>query len=284
MMKKAAAVVLAALMALSAVGCGSSSSNSSGDVATIKKNGKLVVGITDFAPMDYKDKKGNWIGFDADLGKQVAKDLGVKIEFTEIDWDNKLLELKNKSVDAVWNGMTLTNEVKNSMSCTNPYLQNAQTVVLPKDKISQYKTVDDLKGLSLAVEAGSAGEQVAKDNKLDYTERSSQADTLLEVKAGTADGAIIDLLMAGAMIGDGTDYSDLAHTMQLSKEEYVVGCRKGSDLTDYLNKEFAKFEKDGTLQKIARQYGVQDALISQSGSAASAAEATSDAASTVSTQ
>lgn len=284
MMKKAAAVALAALMALSAVGCGSSSSNSSGDIATIKKNGKLVVGITDFAPMDYKDKKGNWIGFDADLGKQVAKDLGVKIEFTEIDWDNKLLELKNKSVDAVWNGMTLTNEVKNSMSCTNPYLQNAQTVVLPKDKISQYKTVDDLKGLSLAVEAGSAGEQVAKDNKLDYTERSSQSDTLLEVKAGTADGAIIDLLMAGAMIGDGTDYSDLAHTMQLSKEEYVVGCRKGSDLTDYLNKEFAKFEKDGTLQKIAKQYGVQDALISQSGSSTSAAEATSDAASTVSTQ
>lgn len=284
MMKKAAAVVMAALMALSAVGCGSSSSKTSGDVATIKKNGKIVIGITDFAPMDYKDKKGNWIGFDADLGKQVARDLGVKIEFTEIDWDNKLLELKNKSVDAVWNGMTLTNEVKNSMSCTNPYLQNAQTVVLPKDKISQYKTVDDLKGLSLAVEAGSAGEQVAKDNKLNYTEHSSQSDTLLEVKAGTADGAIIDLLMAGAMIGDGTDYSDLAHTMQLSKEEYVVGCRKGSDLTDYLNKEFQKFEKNGTLQKIAKQYGVQDALISQNGSATSAAEVASDAASTVSVQ
>ena len=101
------------------------------DVAYIKDKGTLIVGITDFAPMDYKDDNGEWIGFDADMAKKVAESLGVKAEFVEIDWDNKILELENKSIDVVWNGMTLTSEVKNAMECTNAYLNNAQVVVVP---------------------------------------------------------------------------------------------------------------------------------------------------------
>lgn len=291
MMKKVIAAALAALMTVSLAACGSGSSTAStgtseasskasgtaasgnSDVNYIKKKGKMVVGITDFAPMDYKDDDGNWIGFDADLAKQVGKDLGVKVEFTEIDWDNKILELNNKSVDVVWNGMTLTNEVKNSMACTDPYLANAQTVVLPKDKISSLNENGDasqLKNMQLAVESGSAGEAVAKENNLKYTSLQSQADALMEVNAGTSDGAIIDLLMAGAMIGEGTDYPKLAHAMRLSEEEYVVGCRKGSDLRDYINNEFKKFEQDGSLEKIAKTYGVQDAMITKDASSAPA--------------
>jgi len=102
------------------------------DVEYIKGKGTLVVGITDFAPMDYKDDNGNWIGFDADMASLVADKLGVKVEFVEIDWDNKVMELSSKSIDVVWNGMTLTDEVKNSMNCTNAYCNNAQVVVVKK--------------------------------------------------------------------------------------------------------------------------------------------------------
>ncbi len=231
------------------------------DLDYIKQKGSLIIGITDFAPMDYKDDDGNWIGFDADLAKKVCEDLGVKAEFIEIDWDNKILELDNKSIDVVWNGMTLTDEVKSSMNCTKSYLQNAQVVVLPKDKADKYKDVNSLKDLSFAVETGSAGEASAKENKLNYTSVASQSDAVMEVAAGTSDACIIDLLMAGAMIGDGTSYANLAYTVSLTSEEYVVGCRKASDLTDYINSEFDKFKNDSTMDKIAKTYNLEGALI-----------------------
>ena len=264
MKKKVLALVLTGVMAAGMLaGCGSKSASSDSDVDYIKNKGSLIVGITDFEPMDYKDENGDWIGFDADMAKQVAKDLGVEVQFVEIDWDNKILELENKSIDVVWNGMTLTDEVTSSMACTNAYCNNAQVVVLPSDKASQYADADSMKDLAFAVEAGSAGEDAAKENGFQYTSLTSQADTLMEVSAGTSDASIIDLLMAGAMIGDGTDYPTLTHTLELTTEEYGVGCRKGSDLASYINDEFAKLYKDGTMQQIAEQYGVQDAIVAQ---------------------
>ena len=231
------------------------------DVAYIKDKGTLIVGITDFAPMDYKDDNGEWIGFDADMAKKVAESLGVKAEFVEIDWDNKILELENKSIDVVWNGMTLTNEVKNAMQCTNAYLNNAQVVVVPAADADQYKTVEDVAGLSFAVESGSAGEAAAADNNFDYTSLTAQADAVMEVAAGTSDACIIDLLMAGAMIGDGTDFANLTHTVELTSEEYGIGCRKGSDLAAFIDKSLASYEKDGSLKELAEKYGVQESLI-----------------------
>lgn len=293
MKKKAMALLLAGITAMSLAACGGSSSSSSSssdsaaeaettaaetastgtttasssdsdsDVAYIKDKGTLIVGITDFEPMDYKDDSGNWIGFDADLAADVAKDLGVDVQFVEIDWDNKILELDNKSIDVVWNGMTYTDEVANSMACTNAYCSNAQTVVVKADDADKYQDVDSLKDLTFAVEAGSAGEAVAEENGFNYTSLSTQADTLMEIEAGTSDASIIDLLMAGAMIGEGTSYEDLTHTVNLSTEEYVIGCRKGSDLADYINSELKKFQDDGTLEDVAEQYGVQDALVEQ---------------------
>ncbi len=102
-----------------------------GDVAYIQGKGTLVVGITDFAPMDYKDDNGDWIGFDADMAKIVAKKLGVECQFVEIDWDNKIMEIDSKNIDVVWNGMTLTDEVTAAMDCTNAYCNNAQVIVIP---------------------------------------------------------------------------------------------------------------------------------------------------------
>ena len=104
------------------------------DVDYIKGKGTLVVGVTDFEPMDYKDDSGNWIGFDADMAKLVGEKLGVEVNFVEIDWDNKVMELDSKNIDVVWNGMTLTDEVTSSMECTNAYCNNAQVVVVPEGK------------------------------------------------------------------------------------------------------------------------------------------------------
>ena len=260
-MKRSIALILAAAMLLSLSGCGSKSAGS--DLDYIKGKGVLTVGITDFAPMDYKDDSGEWIGFDADLGRKVAEDLGVKIEFVEIDWDNKILELDNKSIDCVWNGMTLTDEVINSMNCTKAYCKTAQVVVVKADKAESCKDEAGAAALSIAVEAGSAGEAVAQQKGWNYTSLTSQADALMEVEAGSSDACIIDLLMAGAMIGEGTSYTDLTTTLELTEEEYGVGCRKDSDLTAAINDEFKKLYDDGTIGKIAEQYGVQYAVVAQ---------------------
>ncbi len=297
MKKKLVATLMASVMALSLVACGGSNADSSdgaasneevageeedtgagseetaeeaeasasadSDVEYIKGKGSLIVGITDFAPMDYKDDNGNWIGFDADMATKVAESLGVDVEFVEIDWDNKILELDNKSIDVVWNGMTLTNEVMNAMECTNAYLNNAQVVVVPAADADSYQDVDSVSALSFAVESGSAGEQAAIDNGFDYTSLTSQADAVMEVAAGTSGACIIDLLMAGAMVGEGTSYADLTHTVELTTEEYGIGCRKGSDLAAYINDQLKAYYADGSMQEIAQTYGVQDALVEQ---------------------
>lgn len=284
MKRKALSLILAAVMTASAAvpaACYADSAAESAadsDVAYIQDKGTLVVGITDFQPMDYKDADGNWIGFDADLATKVAEDLGVQVEFIEIDWDNKILELQNKNIDCVWNGMTLTDEVKETMNCTKAYCANEQVVVLNRDIADQYQDVDSLKDLTFAVESGSAGEQAANDLGLDVQPFQKQSDALLEVQAGTSDACIIDLLMASATIGEGTDYPDLTYTVGLTSEEYGIGCRVGSDLTDYINAEMDKFYADGTIDEVAETYNLTGALIRSDESGVSAAEDVSSAA------
>lgn len=233
------------------------------DLAYIQEKGTLIVGITDYEPMDYKDEDGNWIGFDADLATLFAEYLGVEVEFVEIEWDNKILEIDAKSIDCVWNGMTLTDEVLSAMSCSNAYLNNAQIVVLPSDIADDYTDEESLYELAFAVETGSAAEAVAEENGYTYTAVSSQANALLEVASGTADAAIIDSLMAAAMIGEGTSYEDLTYTVSLSSEEYGVGFRTGSDMVDVLNAFLADLYEDGTLEELAETYDLQAALIEQ---------------------
>ena len=233
------------------------------DMAYVQSKGTLVVGITDFAPMDYQNESGEWIGFDADMAKAFAESLGVSVEFVEIDWDNKILELGSKSIDCVWNGMTLTAEVTSTMECSNAYCNNAQVVIVPADKASEYQTVESVKDLTFAAEAGSAGE--AELTALGYTVTpvKAQSDALMEVAAGTSDAAVIDSLMAAAMVGEGTGYASLTYTCGLNSEEYGVGFRKGSDLAQKLNKFFQSSYADGSMMQIAETYGVQAAIIEQ---------------------
>ena len=276
-MKKLISMSLTLAMILSLAACGGSGSktkenketkteNTSSeqtDMEYVKEKGTLVVGITDFEPMVYKDENDEWIGFDADMAKAFAESLGVDVEFVEIDWDNKILELNSKTIDCVWNGMTLTDEVTSAMECSNAYCNNAQVVIVPADKADQYQTVEACAGLAFAVEAGSAGEAEVSALGYSCTPVKAQSDALMEVAAGTSDAAVIDSLMAAAMVGEGTSYADLTYTVGLNSEEYGVGFRKGSDLAAALNDFFAAAYADGSMIECAETYGVQAALIEQ---------------------
>ena len=263
-MKRILALALALVLVFALTACGKQDKETKDmtDLQYIQDKGKLVVGITEFEPMDYKDADGNWIGFDADMATAFAKSLGVDVEFIEIDWDNKAAELDGKAIDCVWNGMTLTDEVTSAMDCTNPYCSNRQVVVVKKDVADKYTTAEACKELTFAVEAGSAGAAAAEAAGFtNVTEVKDQATALSEIAAGTSDAAIIDLTMAKAMTGEGTDYANIVSTVELTSEDYGVGFRKGSDLVSALN-DFFKSNYDD-MKKAAEKYGISDILAEQ---------------------
>ncbi len=260
MMKKIVALLLCLVLAVVSV---LALAEGDSDKAYVVGKGKLIVGITDFEPMDYKDADGNWIGFDADLARAFGDFLDVEVEFVEIDWDNKILELEGLSIDCVWNGMTLTDEVLAGMNCSKAYMNNSQVVILPADKAADYADVESLAGLTFAVEAGSSGESVATEMGFQVNAVQNQAAALMEVAAGTSDAAVIDALMALAMVGEGTSYENLVNAITLVDEIYGVGFRKGSDLADELNAFFAACLADGSMLELAKQYGLENALIQE---------------------
>ena len=256
-MKKLFALILAALMLFTMAACGGTADNETAadsDLAYIKDKGTLIVGITDYAPMDFKDENGEWTGFDAEFARLAGESLGVAVEFIEIDWDNKFLELKGKTIDCIWNGMTITDEALANAAVSNPYVKNAQVVVMAADKLADYATVESLADLQFAAEAGSAGEAAINENGLNCTSVLTQADALQEVKSGAADACVIDITMANAMTGEGTSYAGLGYSLELTTEEYGIACRQGSDLADALNDIMANLKADGTLQGLAEKY------------------------------
>jgi len=275
-MKKTIALLAALGMSVSLLaGCGSSASSSAaasseaasseaasssaaadGDLDYIKGNGKMVIGYTVYAPMNYTDDEGNFTGFDTELATAVCEKLGVEPEFVEINWDTKIVELDAKSIDCIWNGMTLTDEIMQNAACTKAYAKNAQVVVV-KDG-TEYSSTADLVGKTVLAEAGSAGESAIQDDEnlsqADYVSKSVQTDCLMEVAAGTADAAVLDLTLANAMIGEGTDYANLKIVDELNAEEYGVAFRKGSDAAEAVNAAFDELKTDGTMEALAAKY------------------------------
>lgn len=271
-MKKIIALALAfALCMTMFAGCGGTEKTSSAeapaasgsDVEYIKNKGELVVGITIFEPFDYQDDQKNWVGFDAEFAKAAADKLGVKVKFQVIDWDNKVFELDAKSVDCLWNAMTITDKLQKSLDTTDAYMNNSQVVVMKADKLDSYKDADSMKSLKFAAEAGSAGESAGKDAGFDVTAVTAQTDALTEVKSGSVDACIIDETMAKAMTGKGTGYEDLGYQLVLTEEQYGVGCRKGSDLVAVINELRKDMLKDGSLQKLAEKYDQSKTLITE---------------------
>ena len=224
----------------------------------MKANKKIIVGITEYAPMDFKDENGNWTGFDAEFAQLFAKELGVECEFYVIaDWGKKFLELETNMIDAVWNGMTITEEALLNASVSDAYVINAQVVVMKADVLANYPDADSMKDLTFAVENGSAGQDAAEAiGAANIVLVQDQAAALMEVAAGTSDACVIDITMANAMTGEGTSYADLGYTLSLTSEEYGVAFRKDSDVTAAFNEFMAKLIADGTLSALAEKYNL----------------------------
>ena len=273
-MKRLVSAFLAGAMALSLAACGgaaststvASSASASGSAAAsetaasdldyIKEKGKMVIGYTVYEPMNYTDADGNFTGFDTELATAVCEKLGVEPEFVEINWDTKVVELDAKSIDCIWNGMTLTDDIMANAATTKAYAKNAQVVVV-KDG-TDYSSTADLVGKTVVAEAGSAGEAAIEGDEnlaqADYISKSVQTDCLMEVAADTADAAVLDLTLANAMIGEGTDYASLKIVDELNAEEYGVAFRKGSDAAAAVDAAFDELKADGTMQALADKY------------------------------
>ncbi|HAQ96837.1 MAG TPA: amino acid ABC transporter substrate-binding protein [Faecalibacterium sp.] len=272
-MKRLVSAFLAGAMALSLAACGGAASTSTvassaasgsaaasetaaSDLDYIKEKGKLVIGYTVYEPMNYTDADGSFTGFDTELATAVCEKLGVEPEFVEINWDTKVVELDAKSIDCIWNGMTLTDDIMANTATTKAYAKNAQVVVV-KDG-TDYASTADLVGKTVVAEAGSAGEAAIEGDEnlaqADYVSKSVQTDCLMEVAAGTADAAVLDLTLANAMIGEGTDYASLAIVDELNAEEYGVAFRKGSDAAAAVDAAFDELKADGTMQALAEKY------------------------------
>lgn len=255
-MKKFLAVLLALLMTASCfTGC---AGDNDSDLAKVQSEGKLVVGITEYAPMDYKDENGEWTGFDAEFAKLFGEALGVEVEFFVIaDWSKKFYELETRNIDAVWNGMTITEEALASASVSDPYVVNAQVLVMQADVVGDYTDGASIADLTVAVENGSAGQSAAEAAGVaDIVLMQDQAAALMEVAAGTSDACVIDITMGNAMTGVGTNYPDLAVGIRLTSEEYGVAFRKDSDLTGAFNAFMDTCIADGILQRLADKYSL----------------------------
>ena len=252
----AASTSTAASASSSAAGSAASASADDSDLAYIQGKGKMVIGYTVYAPMNYTDDEGNFTGFDTELATAVCEKLGVEPEFVEINWDTKVVELDAKSIDCIWNGMTLTEDIMANTATTKAYAKNAQVVVVKEG--TAYTSTADLAGKTVVAEAGSAGEAAIQGDenlaKADYISKSVQTDCLMEVAAGTADAAVLDLTLANAMIGEGTDYASLKIVDELNAEEYGVAFRKGSDAAAAVDAAFDELKADGTMQALAEKY------------------------------
>ena len=272
-MKKLLALALAVMMACLITGIAAAEES---DWDYISGKGKLVVGMTLFAPMNYYEGD-QFVGFDTELTKAVGEKLGVEIEFVEINWDSKEIELNSKNIDCIWNGMCITPERKENMSMSNAYLYNTQAIVAKTDKMADL--LANLEGVNVVAEQGSTGEGKllgtieddetvvvsAKEffSKSNYTAVDSMAKALMEVKSGTADIALVDSVCALAMVGEGTDYADMSVNLDnnFGLQEYGIAFRKGSDVTEKVNEIIVELTKDGTVAEIAGRYGLTDALV-----------------------
>lgn len=276
-MKKFTKVLAVILAVLFAFGCFAGCSNTSkpasadaeSDLAYIQNKGKLVIGITLFAPMDYyaDEAETELTGFEVEFSKAVCEKLGVEPEYQVIDWKAKENELNAKNVDCLWNGLTITPDRQETMSISNAYMNNKQILCVKAENADKYKTAGSLKGATLVAEADSAGEEVAQTDSFfegaNYTAVDSMKTAMMEVKSGTADAAVIDYVTGIGSLGAGTDFEDLVivEGADFADEQYGIAFRKGSDVTEKVNEIIAQLIADGTLQQIAEKYKLGEQLI-----------------------
>ena len=275
-MKKLLAVLLAALMLFAFAACGgdktatdTNTNATTSDLEYVKNNGKLIIGYTEFAPMNYYDAEGNFIGFETDFAKAICAELGVEAEFQLIKWSAKETELASKNIDCIWNGMTITPERAEAMSISTPYMANKQVLVVRAADAEKYTTAEAMNGVAVVAEQESAGEEVITTDAFfagaEYTAVGDMATALKEVKAMTADACVVDYVTSIGMIGEGTDYADLVvvDAMAFADEQYGIAFRKDSDVTAAVNAAITKLVDNGTLADIAADYKLAEQIIAK---------------------
>lgn len=234
------------------------------DLAYVQNKGTLIVGITDFEPMDYM-VDGDWTGFDAELARMVGEKLGVEVAFQEINWSMKETELAGYTIDCIWNGLTWNEERAENMGLTDAYMINRQVIVVREG--ASYASAADFAGVTVAAESGSAGEDYIKAVLPDaeFIEKDAQIDALTELRFGTVDAAVLDYIMAYYLINaEGSDFASLSileGDLQGEEEYYAIAFRKGSDLVAKVNEILAELKEDGTVADIAQKYGLEGAIV-----------------------
>ncbi len=256
-MKKLLSLVLALSLVFALAACGGNETAPTDEEVATEAMEKLVIGYTIYEPMNYMDDNGNLTGFDTEFALAVCEKLGVEAEFVEINWDTKFVTLDAGQFDCIWNGMTISDEVKENCLVSKAYVKNAQVVVMNKDVIADYADVESLKALKFSAEAGSAGEAAIVDNALDanYAPVATQLDAVMAVMGGQADACVIDITMAKAMTAEGTDFDSLAYSLELTTEEYGIGFRlDDAELCENVNNAIDELNADGTLPALAEKY------------------------------
>ncbi len=260
------ALALAAAAVL-LTGCGADSkattsilSDGESDLDYVRSKGALVVGITDYTPMDYKEGD-DWVGFDAELSRAFAESIGVDIEFKEIDWDSKIELLEKGDIDCIWNAMTMTDELTETISCSEPYLSGGQVVVMNADKVEQYSTIEECQHMLFAVEGGSTGEALIKDMNFRYAPYPTQKEALESVCQNKSDAAIVDSVIAGYSIASVQGFETLGYKLVLNDEKICIGFRQGSDITEVVNDFLEAAHEDGTIYEIADKYGIRGEVL-----------------------
>lgn len=256
-MKKFLAIMLTLIVGLTA--CLGLTACGGGETPSGIADGTLTIGYTIYKPMNYFEDN-EFVGFDTELAEKFCKEIGVKPNFVEIEWNNKFIDLQSKNIDVIWNGMTITKEVKEKTAVSNPYLTNKQVVVCLKSNAQKYTDIDSIKNVvNVAVETKSAGHNVVSDAGIPdakIVKVTAQKDTLLEVASGASEIAVIDLLMAQVLVGEGTDFANLTFVdVGFENEDFGIAFRK-SDLG--LAKAFDTFVKlsklDGSFYLLQAKY------------------------------
>ena len=271
-MKKILALMLVALMAIfTLVACKEETPdevvNENGDVVET-----LTCGVTIFENMNEQNEDGTWTGFETEFAEAVAELLGMKAEFQIIDWQQKYNELNSGAIDCIWNGFTANStdkingidvERSDLVDFSYGYMLNQQCIVVKADKLAEITSEADLAGKTACVEGGSAGaayaETVTDADKIFAA--TAQINAFTEVKSGASDFAVVDIILAQNICGQG-DYADLAivEAIELDSEIYAIGFKKGSDLTAKVNTAIKTLEENGTLLALAQKYGFENVL------------------------
>lgn len=274
-MKKITALIMALVMCL---GIFCSCGNKALTYAEIVEKGEIVIGITYFEPMNYFDENNKLVGFETEFAEAVCKKLGITPKFQEINWNSKETELNAGNIDCIWNGMTIDDDRKANMGISNPYMENKQVLVVKAENLEKYSTAEGLKGAKLCAEKGSAGETTIIGNEADkiaadkvfanaeinYTAVDTMAKAIMEVKAGTCDGCVVDFVTSIGMIGEGTDFADLVvvDAYEFGLEYYGIAFRKSdSEIVAKFNEAIKALMEDGTIDAIAKKYKLDSQLV-----------------------